>query len=89
MLIGNNSYRNLPDLKTAVADAEAVAQVLKHDYGFRTTLLTDATRGEILNALDSFLSRLRTDDNLLICYAGHGWLDKAANRGYWQPVDAH
>ena len=31
---------------------------------------------------------LKKDDNLLIYYAGHGWLDKESERGYWLPVDA-
>ena len=40
----------------------------------------------------STLARLRRqlgpDDNLLLYYAGHGWLDEASQSGYWQPVDA-
>jgi len=31
---------------------------------------------------------LNKDDNLLIYYAGHGCIDKAADEGYWLPVDA-
>ena len=27
-------------------------------------------------------------DNLLIYYAGHGWLDIDADQGYWLPVNA-
>ncbi len=27
-------------------------------------------------------------DNLLIYYAGHGWLNEDTGRGYWLPVDA-
>jgi len=88
LVIGNDNYRSLPRLETAVADAKAVARVLKHSYGFETTVLTNATRDSILDALDGFRSRLTKDDNLLIYYAGHGWLDRDADRGYWQPVDA-
>ena len=28
------------------------------------------------------------NDNVLIFYAGHRWLDEQADRGYWLPVDA-
>ena len=28
------------------------------------------------------------EDNLLIYYAGHGWHDEDASRGYWLPVDS-
>jgi hypothetical protein len=31
---------------------------------------------------------LTPQDNLLIYYAGHGWYDEEAERGYWLPVDA-
>jgi uncharacterized caspase-like protein len=88
LVIGNDNYRSLPRLETAVADAKAVARVLKRSYGFEATVLTNATRAGILDALDGLRRRLTKDDNLLIYYAGHGWLDRDADRGYWQPVDA-
>jgi len=31
---------------------------------------------------------LTQNDNLLIYYAGHGWLDQEADQGYWLPADA-
>jgi uncharacterized caspase-like protein len=31
---------------------------------------------------------LEESNNLLIYYAGHGWLDQQSRRGYWLPVDA-
>ncbi len=88
IVIGNDDYQSLPRLKTAVADAKAVARVLERSYGFETTVLTNATRAGIRDALDGLRRRLTKDDNLLIYYAGHGWLDRDAGRGYWQPVDA-
>ena len=88
LVIGNDDYRHLPDLKTAVADATEVAGILESRYGFSTTLLTDANRYEILAALNSLRERLTRSDNLLIYYAGHGELDEVNNRGHWLPVDA-
>jgi TPR repeat protein len=89
LVIGNNKYRSLPNLKTAVSDADATADLLKDHYGFTVTLLTNATRADILGTLAKLRGQLTDRDNLLIYYAGHGWLDEAAGRGYWWPVDAH
>ncbi len=89
LVIGNDNYAHLPKLKTAVADARAVANTLTTDYGFAVTTLLDATRSQIVDTLDEFRETLRENDNLLIYYAGHGWLDEDAQRGYWLPVDSH
>jgi ankyrin repeat protein len=88
LVIGINSYTELRPLKTAVNDAMAVAQVLSNLYGFTVTLLTDATRAEIISTLDSLRARLTERDNLLIYYAGHGVLDTGEERGYWLPLNA-
>ena len=88
LVIGNNDYRNLPNLKTAVNDAEVVAEVLRDQYGFKTRLLLNATRAEIIRSLSHYRKTLTRKDNLLIYYAGHGWLDEAGDAGYWLPVDA-
>ncbi len=88
LIVGNNVYRDLPDLDTAIIDARAVSQVLEQDYGFRVKLLIDASRYDILKALSEFRRSLTKRDNLVLYYAGHGILDKEAERGYWLPVDA-
>lgn len=88
LVIGNNDYRLLPKLKSAVGDAKAVAAVLKQRYGFKTTLLENADRYAILSALNTLREELTESDNLLIYYAGHGELDRVNNRGHWLPVDA-
>ena len=88
LVIGNNAYKSLPRLESAVADAEAVAALLRDAYGFQATVLKDASRDDIIKALDGFRTRLGETDNLLIYYAGHGWLDRGSERGYWLPVDA-
>jgi hypothetical protein len=88
LVIGNNSYRQIRPLKTAVHDAQEVAKVLRDQYGFNVTLLTNSTRYAMLNALNELRDKLTKDDNLLIYYAGHGQLDARNGRGYWLPVDA-
>jgi predicted nucleic acid-binding Zn-ribbon protein len=88
LIIGNNRYQNLPSLDTPVADAQAVDETLRVRYGFKTRVLTNATRADILTAINDYKSVLKSDDSLLIYYAGHGELDKANLRGYWLPVNA-
>lgn len=88
LVIGNNDYKNLSDLKTAVTDATAVADTLKRDYKFETKVLINASRADVIDALAGYRARLKSNDNLLVYYAGHGILDEYAEEGYWLPVDA-
>jgi len=88
LIIGNNKYQNLPSLETPVADAQAVDEVLRSRYGFKTKVLTNATRADILTAINDYRTQLKREDSLLIYYAGHGELDKPNLRGYWLPVNA-
>jgi len=88
LVIGINDYKNLTPLRTAVADAEAIADVLSTNYGFKVTKLINPTRDDILDTLDDLRATLKFKDNLLIYYAGHGWLDEEADQGYWLPANA-
>lgn len=88
LVIASNRYEKLDDLVTPINDAEAIAGILKEKYGFTVTKLYDATRYELLSALNAMRRDLTEKDNLLIYYAGHGEYDKANNRGHWLPVDA-
>jgi hypothetical protein len=88
LVVGNNSYQSLPKLVTAKNDAQEVAETLKNRYGFNVELLLDADRSDILMALSRYRWNLTNRDNLLIYYAGHGWLDKEADEGYWLPTNA-
>lgn len=69
-------------------DAQTVSNILKNNYGFQVTLLLDAKRSDILSKLARLRETLSSKDNLLIYYAGHGFLDKEGDEGYWLPVDA-
>ncbi|MBL8324504.1 MAG: caspase family protein [Rubrivivax sp.] len=89
LVIGNNAYLHVDRLETAINDARAVGDVLRTSYGFDVRVLTDTTRADIVEVLDEYRARLREGDNLLIYYAGHGWLDAEADKGFWLPVDAH
>jgi len=88
LVIGNNKYKDLPNRETASHDAKSVGQILKDKYGFSVNILLDATRSDILLALSDLRKSLEKSDNLLVYYAGHGWLDQEGDEGYWLPVDA-
>ena len=88
LVIGIDEYKYLPKLQMAVNDAKAVARILKDSYGFKVTLLLNANHGEIIDAFDEFQETLTDKDNLLIYYAGHGWLNEEVDRGYWLPANA-
>jgi Caspase domain/Sel1 repeat len=88
LVIGNSDYEELPDLETATADAEAVTEMLVAKYGFQATLLRNATRYQILDALDELREELGSTDELLIFYSGHSELDRESGHSYWLPVDS-
>jgi hypothetical protein len=88
LIIGNDNYKYLPNLETAKKDASAIEHILKTQYNFETRLLINATRNDILDAINYFRKILNENDNFLIYYAGHGEYDKRADKAYWLPVDA-
>jgi formylglycine-generating enzyme required for sulfatase activity len=88
LVIGNNVYQDMTELRTAVGDARAVSAVLHDRYGFTVELIEDATRAEILEKLSTYRATLEVKDNLVIYYAGHGLWDHEEDHGYWLPVDA-
>ena len=88
LVVGNDAYKHVPPLKTAVNDARAVEAVLREQYGFQTRLLLNATRQQIINALNSYRRELDAESSLLVYYAGHGVNDKEIEKAYWLPVDA-
>lgn len=93
LIIGNNRYAD-PEgrwgpLKTALKDAREVKDVLQKNYGFTDIqFLENATRRDVLMALTKLSRRVLTHDNVLVYYAGHGYLDEESNKGFWVPVDA-
>ncbi len=88
LVIANNDYQKVPKLDTPISDAKVVDQVLREKYGFKSKLLLNATRYQILSELNKLRANLTDADNLLIYYAGHGELDQVNMRGHWLPIDA-
>ena len=91
IIIGNNHYKGesgvWKDLQTPGENAETLSETLKDKYKFEhITLLRNATRKEMLYALEELPSRVQKNDSILIYYAGH-----ARTKGssvYWIPSDA-
>lgn len=88
LIIGDDDFRYWPHIDNAVSDARSIEQELSAHYGFKTTLLVNATREQILGAFNDLRQKMTPNDNLLVYYAGHGQLVQQIDRGYWIPVDA-
>ena len=93
LLIGVSRYADgaIPSLEQPDADLTRLADVLRTRYAFeasRITTLRNATRADILQALDSLTTALTIRDNLLIFYAGHGIWEDRLQQGFWLPSDA-
>lgn len=92
LLIGIDDYQDpaIVDLDNPIKDAEAFAEVLTKNYVFEkqdVTILKNATRREIIDALVSMRKKITPNDNFLLFYAGHGYYDEASDIGYWIPSD--
>jgi len=99
LIIANSQYSDptFPMLQTPSADADALAKILREDYGFETSLpaesgkaldlrMTNATKADIQQILFELRRRLVNEDQLLVYYAGHGENDPDLG-AYWVPVD--
>jgi len=92
LVIGINDYQDpkIPDLKSTVNDAKAMANLLSRKYGFSVDLMLNrqATRAKVIQKLRKLALNSRPDDSILFYYAGHGDIDRVLNDGWWIPVDA-
>lgn len=78
LLIGINDYEDegWKDLVNPINDVNAIAQTLKEQYGFQTTLRYNLSKRELFMVLDTFLKRTYLpQDQLLVFVAGHGMYD--------------
>lgn len=89
LLIGNNAYAEpIPALETPAADVERVGAILRERFGYRTSILLNASKAELARALNRLAAETSVEDSVLIFYAGHGYLMDETSMGYWLPVDA-
>ncbi len=83
LVIGNSAYPNRP-LTNPLRDAQAMYRRL-HELNFDVTLVTDADRKAMGQAIDRFVDKLSTGDVALFYYSGHGMQVDGEN--YLIPVD--
>jgi len=87
-MIANQAYAQWGTLDTPLTDAQAVGEMLRDRYGFDVQWVRNATRTQMLQALQALRARVGPQDQVLVYYAGHGQMDSVTARGYWIPVDA-
>ena len=97
LVVGINCYSNMPQLRFARQDAEALATTLVRECGFpedNVVLMTDTvdarspqfpTRGNLRARINQIAEVARADDVLLISFSGHGI--NIDGGGYLAPVD--
>lgn len=93
LIIGIQDYldETINDLDRPVADANSLYQLLTAKYTFDKQdvfLLKNPTRDQLFESLESLSHQVKSTDNLLIFYAGHGYWDENRKQGYWYPSDA-
>ena len=84
LVIGNGAYTDIP-LDNAVNDAEAVARTLQ-EIGFSVTLVRNADRRTIDEAVEAFSRRLGPNEIGLFYFSGHGVQVDGEN--YLVPINA-
>lgn len=74
VVVGIDDYLNVPKLKGARADAEDIAATLQKGGVKDLVLLRDgeATRRDVLGAIDQLIEKSRKGDLAIITLAGHG-----------------
>jgi hypothetical protein len=84
LVIGNSAYKVSP-LDNPTNDATDITNVL-NKVGFKTTLIRNATLGQMREATRKFAEQLTSADVALIYFAGHGI--ESNRKNYLIPVNA-
>ncbi len=71
LVVGNDDYESLGDLKRARADADAVGAALTA-LGFEVVVEKDATRRAMNRSLSDLEARIAPGDTVFFFFAGHG-----------------
>ncbi|MCK7594640.1 caspase family protein [Pseudomarimonas salicorniae] len=94
LVVGIDDYRGgIARLRSAVADARAVATALERDHGYRVECLADATasRSAMLEALARCADESAPEEGFVLYFAGHGLATgdgEGGPRGFLLPQDA-
>jgi tetratricopeptide (TPR) repeat protein len=85
LVIGNGRYEAMQQIPNPPNDAADIARAMTA-LGFKVTLVVDAKRDAMEEALASFAREARQSDTALVFYAGHGFQHLGVN--YLAPIDA-
>jgi hypothetical protein len=94
LVIGIDEYLspNWSNLNNAVRDAKDVAKLLIERYGFellgQPLYNAKATRENISQLFANAVTQLMEGDNLIIYFAGHGFMNPMTRKGFWVPYEA-
>jgi hypothetical protein len=91
VMIAIDRYDQCMPLTNPVKDAKELKKILTERYYIDKVIElydANATKANILKTLINLGAGVTQDDSLLIFYAGHGYLDKPTNTGFWMPVNA-
>ena len=93
LFIGVESYidESINDLDNPINDSQLLLSTLTTNYTFdkiNAISLKNPTRTQIIETFDLLAKKVKSTDNLLIFYAGHGIWDEQLEQGYWLPSDA-
>ena len=90
VLIAVDKYSSWITLSNPVKDAKEIKAILARRYYVTDFLeLYDeaATKAGIIRLFNKLIGAAKPEDSIFIFYAGHGYLDRTSNTGFWIPVD--
>ncbi|MBV1905074.1 MAG: caspase family protein [Pseudomonadales bacterium] len=85
LVVGNNNYDHLMDLKNAHSDARSMHELLQDEYNFESKLLLDVTKRDLYEAANELRLKVDPNDFVLFYYAGHGYENNSES--FWLPVE--
>ncbi len=84
LVVGNDNYENVTKLRKAANDARGIGETLSN-LGFEVTTVTNSTRREMNQTLQTFKNSIGEGDIALFFFAGHGVEIEGEN--YLLPID--
>ena len=87
VLIGIDEYQApISDLNTAIKDVSAVGERLEA-RGYQSIVLRNASKQDIVGAFQAVAQKIKNGQELVVYFAGHGYLKENTDTGYWIPGD--
>ncbi|MBF0428942.1 MAG: caspase family protein [Magnetococcales bacterium] len=88
LLIGINRYQEpIPSLNTPLNDVNVIGAILQ-SRGYQVIILPDANYRTVIDSFRAVGEKIGEHQDLLVYYAGHGYMKEDTKTGYWLPSDA-